>query len=575
MIPLKDKVIQMAAIALVFVPIVLFFVFFTNNAVNIPSVDDFTIAGQALDMFEGKDFWHTLTKNHNEHRVITARFGFYLLIANGNLDFTHAMFFGLPLWGFLFFCIARFSAVKSPFKYSVASLLAFNLCYHTNVFMGMTSIQNLGILVFAGLAALAYQWVAFNKLKYYSGISLSLFFGLMAGISGGNGMFIFVALTVLSLLNKDIKSAAVYFISLALFAAWYFAGYQAPANNPDAGIVAFFQNPWPRIVFFLAFLASPFRVVFTEFLTIAVFGVAIAIGIIPSLFRKDWFKENPFYTALLWFCTLTAMAAAVNRAGASGALADSPFSTRFAHYGLVIIAIVILFYWGKFQDKHSAFSAPIAILASFLIFCGSFYSHAKDVKYLRGQKLLSVVNYNLTGYGLDHNFIYYDEAIRDYERLSGLGLYKIPDLSNEILKSFSQTPVIQVFEGQTLVDYKDNNSLWLTCQYLDNKKMNEVGNRLFFALRKPGNPKPVFILPTYPLPNGGFKGFRNLQAMFDFSDKGAIAIVRPRFLFLEPGTYEVCLWTQDAKPLLQTTGKTCEIRPFVPDAEATTTQTPE
>lgn len=228
-------------------PIVIFWYVWAQYALNIPKWDDHALKFflYQLDTTTGlTDRLLLFFSQHNEHRIAYDRFITWLDFSlGGKLDFRTLMIIGnLSLVGLT----GIFAAIlnKQPDTGRTSRLiylppvafLLFNLSQWENMFWGMAALQNFTVVfwLFWSLYALCYQ----------SSLVTAVVMAVLATITSGNGLLIWLIGAVLLAQQMRWRQFGYWLGIAAACIGLYFLGYEKPEGNPvaQAGIGAIFKG---------------------------------------------------------------------------------------------------------------------------------------------------------------------------------------------------------------------------------------------------------------------------------------------------------------------------------------------
>lgn len=236
------------AVLLCLLPLVIYFTIFFQIALNINYVayDDILILG-VIPGFEEATWlerWHNLTDPFPEHRLVFSRIivllSYYLF---GKVNLFSLMLIGNLCWlgcaGVFYMVIRRITL--SLWYFVPVTWLWFTIHSFENIFWGVSSLCNFGVLLFAMLAL---YFISHNPRAYY----LSLVFALVATFTYGNGILVFVMIALLLWITGQRQKFLITIALTALVGYLYFAGFpqKTPSldfSNPQQvkeGIAAFF-----------------------------------------------------------------------------------------------------------------------------------------------------------------------------------------------------------------------------------------------------------------------------------------------------------------------------------------------
>jgi hypothetical protein len=410
-------------------PLVIYFVFFENIALNVNYVayDDIHVL-QIIEQWQQAANWHEklnwLTVGFPEHRIVFTRLAVLLSYwTTGFVNLKTLMILSNLLWvgqlGFLFGVFRKSAPAVQPVSSVTHPLLPAHLpfayfiplcwillCVHSfeNIFWGTSSLGNFGLLFF--VMAAGYFYTQTGKV----GLILALIFSLFATFTYGNGLLTFLIgsfVLVLSRRWRDLGATVAFFVfTMVLYALT--RAHASPSGldltNP--------QNYGLALSCFFAFIGSSanFNVYAPSSLSmwLSVAWGALLFGGIVVLLMKD-VKLNRFKLELnalqlfalflFLFVCLSALGVVFKRAEGDGLI--GMFKGRYRMYPtwLLIVGYLLLLNWGKWLRFR--WFLPSAIGASMVFnLLILYYAVAPSVNNRRmavAQEFNSMYNSDLLG----------------------------------------------------------------------------------------------------------------------------------------------------------------------------------
>ncbi len=331
------------AVLLLGLPIAAFWSIWSRLAVNVPKWDDHALKAFLLNLSKETtpsgqlyQFW----RQHNEHRIVLDR---VLTFADvhlfGSLDYTRLMFVGnMALVGLLvvFALVVHRSGRWWGWVVPVAYLL-FNLGEWENMFWGMTTLSNFGVML----------WVVVSiyLLGFTKSLPAPLLAALMATLTNGIGILIWPLGAVLLALQNRWRSLIIWLIAAVLLIGAYFLNYEAPANNPPT-----VPTLVDQLAGFLAFLGSaaevlPFGVVFSNCVGLGVLLVGTTAWLGVGLLRRwrdrtNWLPSDFFFVGVTGFLLGTALVVARSRAGYG---LETLITSRYKIYSFTLMSLLYVY----------------------------------------------------------------------------------------------------------------------------------------------------------------------------------------------------------------------------------------
>lgn len=298
-----------------------FYFFILKLNFPFPCLDTFdAIFDFANKFFSTNSFLERITllfSQHNEHRMIFSR-GLTVLsiVLTGKIQLQYLTFIGnICLVGL--FILFNLSVYKIRNKTLLIPVIVALLLFQPQAWEVFVQAE----------AALSYFTVIFFVFlaifllakKGRLAFILSLFSGAIATFASGNGMFVFLAGTVLLLDERRWKRLVFWAIFGSICVAVYLLGYKKPEYHPS--ILFAVIHPLKTAIYYFCFLgSSPFSLFFKG----AEFNLFLSfiIGVLFSAFFLyliviKYFRRNIILFSLLFYVFFTALSIAIGRAGFS------------------------------------------------------------------------------------------------------------------------------------------------------------------------------------------------------------------------------------------------------------------
>jgi hypothetical protein len=242
----------------ILLPMVLFYGFVYQNALNIPFQDDIDGVYGALQDLIQSPTWSDKIKiffqQDDEHRVLFDRlvtWGLYQ--TTGEVSLRSHILIGTALILGLFFLLFRgFQKLQISTHILIPiPWFIFQIQYHEGIFWGMIPNQNFAVLFFA---VLAFYWLSKPTWRYWILAALA---GLLATFSSGNGMICLLTGLLLLLYQKRWKHLIVWAVLSIGGIYFYFKDLVIPAFRPKLSD-NLVQYPSTILADFPAFLGQYF-----------------------------------------------------------------------------------------------------------------------------------------------------------------------------------------------------------------------------------------------------------------------------------------------------------------------------
>jgi hypothetical protein len=219
------------ALLLCLIPLLIYILVFEAVALNINYVafDDILILG-IIPGFEDAswpDRWRRLTELFPEHRLVFSRSVILLLHSVfGKINMIWPMIVANLCWaGCALVFYRAFKRFQLSLWYFVPVMwLWFNIQSFENIFWGVSSLCNYGVLLFV-LSAL--YFAAYHPKQHY----LALIFAVLATFTYGNGLMVFPVIGLIAWLMGRKKDFILTVVVTALIAAIYFIDFTPITQN--------------------------------------------------------------------------------------------------------------------------------------------------------------------------------------------------------------------------------------------------------------------------------------------------------------------------------------------------------
>lgn len=225
------------AVIFCIIPVIIYFLVFKVIALNINYVafDDILILG-VIPGFEDAGWperWKRLTELFPEHRLVFSRSIILLLQSTfGTINMIWPMIVANICWaGCALVFYRAFRRLHLSIWYFVPVMwLWFNIQSFENIFWGVSSLCNFGVLLFV-LSSL--YFAAYRPKQYY----LALLFAVIATFTYGNGLMVFPVIGLIAWLMGRKKDFVITVLVTAVIAVIYFIDFTPITQNLD------FSNP--------------------------------------------------------------------------------------------------------------------------------------------------------------------------------------------------------------------------------------------------------------------------------------------------------------------------------------------
>ncbi|TDE08815.1 hypothetical protein [Dyadobacter psychrotolerans] len=358
-------------------PVIIYAWAFKSIALNVNYVafDDILILG-IIPGFEDASWavkWKRLTELFPEHRLVFSRSVILLLQTFfGKINLIWAMSIANLCWAgcsLIFYKV--FKRTQLSLWYFVPFMwLWFNFQSFENIFWGVSSLCNFGVLLFV--------FTALYFAVYYPGkIAIALFFAAIATFTYGNGLMAFPIIAVICLFSGRRISFFITFGVATVIAIIYFIDFTPITQNLDFSDPAEVKEGFLGIFGFLgsiatlaAYTAQPLM------LSLAVATGMFMTALLLFLFRNQvkylwdavWGnkpyrnKEALFALSLAMFVGITALALTYKRIPTDHF--EGMFKGRYRMYSTICCISLYLSFLSLSRSSHRKSLSPILFIAA-------------------------------------------------------------------------------------------------------------------------------------------------------------------------------------------------------------------
>lgn len=442
----------------VFLPLLIYILIFSTISLNINYVafDDILILGSIPQVQKSTSWiqtWEALTSPFPEHRLIFSRS--VVLLFNtifGHINLVWLMIVGNICWALCAIVFYKaFQSLKINLWYFVPIMwLWFNIQFNENIFWGVSSLCNFGVLIFV-ISSL--YFTVFEREKLY----LSIIFAVLATYTYGNGMLIFPIIIGIHLIRRAYFNLVATSVIFLLIAFIYFSDFKPITQNLNfsdtdqvkAGFFGFFG--------FLGSIATLKAVGMTKTAMLissgtgmVLFGAFIVlawpriIATIRSIFNRN-IVQNPiflFSLGIFLFVTITSLALTYKRIPTDGY--EGMFKGRYRMYGtLMLIALYFVFLQMEFKAKSQLlkFLIPAAIGLNLVILHSNFASAVEGRRTAIAQEFNARYNQDWLGVRMfSMNQKHFEDIRAIYESDDPLAENNPLLLQENEIPSFESTP---------------------------------------------------------------------------------------------------------------------------------------
>lgn len=400
------------------VPAAVYFALIAAHTENVPVADDFVILLPfATSWHEAASLWDRLAllwQQSNSHRIPCPLLVAAVVTAvHGDLQLVWLRVIGWSWWlallASLFF--SQRTLWRSPLTAFSASLLMMQPQGATNLQVAVQSVHYVGALLFA------YWAFRLSLARPPTAFAFALVLAVVAMLSCANGLLVFPIATLLLVVLRHRRRAAVFALVWALAWAVYFIGYRFERHEFSA--FEFLQN---------AAVMLGGAATFGRFGTVVATCAGTVIGLAGVWFvlRRRFWTAYPALTALLLHILLSVAMAANGRIGWS---ADYMLQDRYRIYGLVeATALGLILIAGTGGLRRRGLTAAFFTLSA--IFCATSYLTTFSSVSLTGQwSRATAMNLQLgRSYLLPADEQIWAASADNLRRAQSAGVYRPPEL---------------------------------------------------------------------------------------------------------------------------------------------------
>jgi hypothetical protein len=372
---IKNKI--WLALLFCIVPVVIYFWLFKAIALNVNYVafDDILIYG-IIPEFESASWprrWQLLTTLFPEHRLVFSR-SVILLFYDifGHVNLVWLMIVSNICWAMCAVIFYKaFARLHISFWYFVpVAWLWFNIQSFENIFWGVSSLCNFGVILFS---LLALYFTAYHPQR----VILSLFFGVAATFTYGNGLMVLPVIGLIYLITGYRKQFVITLLFTAAVAIIYFIDFTPITQNLSFSDPEQVKEGFFGLFGFIGSIATinAYGIPLYMMYVASAFGMMLVL-IFVVLYRKEflpiwnaaWLKSkyrNPtaiFALAILIFVGITTLALTYKRIPTDSFV--GMFKGRYRMYStMCCVALYLGFLALKSQKARFRLSPALLILS--------------------------------------------------------------------------------------------------------------------------------------------------------------------------------------------------------------------
>lgn len=524
------------ALVMCLIPVLIYWLVFFKVALNVNYVayDDIIMLNviPGFDTATWAERWQRLTILFPEHRQVFSRLVilfFYNVF--GTLNMVWLMIVGNLCWtGCVFVLYRAFKRLGLSLWYFVpVPWIWFNIQSFENMFWGTSSLCNFGVFLFSFLAI---YYAAFHSGRIF----WSLLCSLAAAFTYGNGLFVFVPVAFIYLINYRITG---FFVTLFVFASTaliYFQDFtpitkSMDLSSPDQlldglkGIFGFIGS-WASLSAYLGNMTTFHTAVVVGVAMLAMFLLAYRNDIVPIL-RALFTRPAPikpidaFVLAMALFLLITVLAVVYKRIPMDGF--EGMFKGRYRMYSTLGMVALYMAYLSSLSIRFLVISLFGAVLANVVILYANFSLAVNNRRMAVVQEFNSRYNADLNGLAsFEMDRAHFEKIRAYYGSEDPLAEGWKPDTNSNQVPCKGQFPVDSIFE------YRSNVYVYYTENFIDATKDYTDGG--YFILKSDTH---VYA----SAPNQFSLPFKTFVRRMRYFSRGACASFHKGTL--KPGLYKV------------------------------------
>lgn len=362
---------------LITLPIIIFGTYIFNNAVNVPYDDDEALLISINSIHEnGRNLFHTLVLQHNDHRIFFSRLAAVLIeFFYGEMNFRAMIICGylnLILLGHALYLVFKTISNRLVFFLPVTILVFSPIVYVVHLW-SITAFEQTLAITFS-LYCLYFLQASKQKIWY-----LSFPFAIAATLANLDGLSIIPVGLVWLILQRRTRESLIFGVFSLVYLFVFFQGFKFSFSSESFTLS---QTIWLVFRGFVSFTGSIIKVlsdshVYLLSLTFGGFFLAVYLLFFAKKFTKnnDW-KGVMFPISFVEICFLKLLACGFMIAMGRGmSNVDSMAAMRFQVYSATICALFYLFVLSNLKSEKFKYGLFFMFLSSTLTLSG--WSYAK------------------------------------------------------------------------------------------------------------------------------------------------------------------------------------------------------
>lgn len=517
---------------LMFLPIIYFYWFVQEYAINVPYLDDFQILNSIVRIQNTpQNTWAILSENFNGHRFGEIKILVYLdYLIEGQVNFKTLCIFGsLFLLGFWGYCLKIIRENNIPIFYFIPfTFIIFNPLFHRNIFWMLSCLQYQQSIFFT--IATYYYLAKFTTKSFIIAVIL----GIIHTQINGNAVYIFLFGALIPLYQERYKMTLIYLVCGVLTGLLFYRNMPTVVGLAGYSLQDLLTSKPTILLGALGGFLGGSIVQFTNnYNIIAGFGIVLVITIggilltfiiltIKHIFNKNVFKNTKSEAMLLMLddicrqriimilmagsLLLTAVGVAISRGISFNGVM---LVDRYILYSVVSIGItyllLIMFAEGRIRQIIGVIALPFS-----LFFCwNAYYKSTSEAVYYKNSHEADIFNLKHQRTTNNKMYCFTPDVLALFEESLKRKIYQFPEsrfdhLEKRLLQlpdkesitnkpfHFSASTQIQNVYGGVKNIYIHNQDFLLP--------QTSSSNTFFVVLKNEANNKTYLICPYIPIP---------------------------------------------------------------------------
>ena len=385
--PVNPRLLFFLATLPALIPIILYYSVLSENALNIPYLDDWDAVLKFLSNFSTANFSNKLAllfSQHNEHRILSSRllYVFYKGIF-GTINFKNLIYIGnaqlIVILAVLTYFLRKQVVPYFGIPILILSFCLFDLSNYENADWAMASAQNYGVIMFFFLS------LFFYSLNKSWAIYIAVLFQFICAFSSGNGVMAGLAIILFTLLNKDKNKIIVSVVSFVIFSSLYFFHYHSVPNQNIGKSAA------SMLEYFLGLSGAHFGRDYRTAIAVILYLAFPCLFIVNKRFaiKKDMIPFIP----ILFFVVASITTTSILRSGGKVSIEQGSYTIRYLIYPHLLAGL--LFCLLSIRVASSKFKLVFVLVASIFFIKGYKENYAYgDSGFTRINTRLTTTRYN-------------------------------------------------------------------------------------------------------------------------------------------------------------------------------------